>query len=415
LDGLVSTREVLAVIPARAGSKSIPRKNIQPFAGHPLLAYSIAAGVQAGSVSRVIVSTDDPEIAERAVEYGAEVPFLRPVELAQDDTPDLPVFRHALDWLAEHESYHPEIVVQLRPTSPVRPRNCVDGAVELLVNSAEADSVRGVVSSGQNPYKMWRIDEQGILRPLLQNVQPEAFNQPRQALPQTYWQTGHVDAIRYRTIAEMGSMSGRTILPLVLDVRYAVDIDTPRDWAWAERLVQAGELDMVRPGLVPRSLPEKVELLVLDFDGVLTDDRVWVSEQGLESVAANRKDGYGIARLKEQGIEVVVLTRETNPVVAARCAKLGIPAIQGVVDKGSEILKLLDSRQVEPGRVVYLGNDVNDLPCFPLVGCAVAVADAHPAVRAAADLRLTQLGGHGAVRELCEMLLDRMSREETDG
>jgi N-acylneuraminate cytidylyltransferase len=349
------------------------------------------------------------------MQYGAEVPFLRPAELAQDDTPDLPVFRHALGWLAEHESYHPEIVVQLRPTSPVRPRDCVDRAVEMLVNSAKADSVRGVVPASQNPFKMWRIDEEGVLQPLLKHDLTEAYNRPRQALPQSYWQTGQVDAIRYRTIADMGSMTGHRILPLVLDASYAVDIDTPRDWARAERLVQTGELDMVRPGLVPRPLPEKVELLVLDFDGVLTDDRVWVSEQGLESVAANRKDGYGIARLKEQGVEVVVLTRESNPVVAARCAKLGIQAIQGVVDKGSEMRKLLDARQVDPARAVYLGNDLNDLPCFPLVGCAVAVADAHPAVRAAADLRLTQRGGHGAVRELCEMLLDRMQRKEPDG
>jgi len=409
----VSPTEVLAVIPARGGSKSIPRKNIEPFGGHPLLAYSIAAGLQARSVSRVIVSTEDPEIAERAVQYGAEIPFLRPTELAQDDTPDLPVFRHALGWLAEHESYHPGIVVQLRPTSPVRPRNCVDRAVEILVNSPEADSVRGVVASGQNPYKMWQIDEQGVLRPLLQAGPPEAYNAPRQSLPQTYWQTGHIDALRSRTISEMGSMSGNTILPLVLDASFAVDIDTTRDWAWAERLVQAGELDMVRPGPVPRPLPEKVELLVLDFDGVLTDDRVWVSEQGLESVAANRKDGYGIARLKEHGVEVVVLTRETNPVVAARCQKLGIPAIQGVVDKGAKLRELLQARELEPLHTVYLGNDLNDLPCFPLVGCAVAVADAHPKVRAAADLRLTQRGGHGAVRELCELLLEKLTREES--
>jgi N-acylneuraminate cytidylyltransferase len=411
----VSSVEVLAVVPARGGSKSIPRKNIVSFAGHPLLAYSIAAGLQARRVSRLIVSTEDSEIADRAMQYGAEVPFLRPAELAQDDTPDLPVFRHALGWLAEHESYHPEIVVQLRPTSPVRPRDCVDRAVEMLVNSAKADSVRGVVPASQNPFKMWRIDEEGVLQPLLKHDLTEAYNRPRQALPQSYWQTGQVDAIRYRTISDMGSMTGHRILPLVLDASYAVDIDTPRDWARAERLVQTGELDMVRPGLVPRPLPEKVELLVLDFDGVLTDDRVWVSEQGLESVAANRKDGYGIARLKEHGVEVVVLTRESNPVVAARCAKLGIQAIQGVVDKGSEMRKLLDARRVDPARAVYLGNDLNDLPCFPLVGCAVAVADAHPAVRAAADLRLTQRGGHGAVRELCEMLLDRMQREEPDG
>ncbi|HEX9892352.1 MAG TPA: acylneuraminate cytidylyltransferase family protein, partial [Gemmatimonadales bacterium] len=141
----MSALRVLAIVPARAGSKSIPRKNIQLFAGHPLLAYSIAAGLQARQVARVLVSTDDEEIAERARDYGAEVPFLRPAQFAQDGTPDLPVFQHALGWLSEHEGYRPEIVVQLRPTSPVRPPDCVDRAVELLTAAPEADSVRAVV------------------------------------------------------------------------------------------------------------------------------------------------------------------------------------------------------------------------------------------------------------------------------
>ena len=121
----MSGKEVLAIIPARGGSKGIPRKNIRPFAGYPLIAYSIAAGLQAKTVTRVIVTTDDDEIAEVARSYGAETPFLRPAELAQDLTTDLPVFQHALNWLASHEDYHPDVIVHLRPTSPVRPpRKC---------------------------------------------------------------------------------------------------------------------------------------------------------------------------------------------------------------------------------------------------------------------------------------------------
>jgi len=108
---MVMASQVLAIVPARGGSKSIPRKNIRFFAGHPLIAYSIAAGLAAETVTRVIVSTDDEEIAAVARQYGAEVPFLRPAELSWDDTPDLPVFQHALTWLAEHDSYRPEIVV----------------------------------------------------------------------------------------------------------------------------------------------------------------------------------------------------------------------------------------------------------------------------------------------------------------
>jgi CMP-N-acetylneuraminic acid synthetase len=160
--------EVLAIIPARGGSKGIPRKNIRLFAGYPLIAWSIAAARQARLVTRTIVSTDDAEIAAVAREYGAEVPFLRPSELAQDQTPDWPVFEHALRWLDEHEGYRPQIVVQLRPTSPIRPPWCVDEAVRILLDHPDADCVRGVVPAGQNPFKMWRMDAQtGRLQPLL--------------------------------------------------------------------------------------------------------------------------------------------------------------------------------------------------------------------------------------------------------
>ncbi len=402
---MVDRPEVLAVVPARGGSKSIPRKNIRPLAGHPLLAYSIAAGLQARSVSRLVVSTDEEEIAAVARRYGAEVPFLRPSALAQDDTPDLPVFEHVLQMLAA-SGYAPEVVVQLRPTSPLRPPDCVDRAVEILLSHPEADSVRGVVPSGQNPYKMWRIGDDGRMQPLLADGFREPYNMPRQALPQTYWQTGHIDAIRAATILEKHSMSGEVILPLLLDPRYTIDIDNLRDWERAEWLLARGELEVVLPGRARRALPDRIELVVLDFDGVLTDDRVWVDEQGLEAVAAHRGDGWGIARLREKGIEVVVLSTETNAVVAARCRKLGVRAIQGAADKARALQELLDQKGVPREHVVYLGNDVNDIACFDLVGCALVVADAHPQAAARADIVLSRAGGHGAVRELCDRILD---------
>ncbi len=411
----MSDLEVLAVVPARAGSQSIPRKNIKPFAGHALLAYSVAAGLQSKLVTRVIVSTDDVEIAEIAREYGAEAPFMRPAELAMDDTTDLPVFQHALNWLSSEEGYNPALVVQLRPTSPVRPPDCVDRALELLIADHRADSVRGVVPSGQNPYKMWVISDAGPMNPLLKDGPAEAYNQPRQGLPATFWQTGHIDAIRTNTLLEKGSMSGDVILPFILDARYAVDIDTENDWRRAERLLEENSLDIVRPRKAPRPFPETVKLMVLDFDGVLTDDRVWVNERGEESVAAHRGDGYGLGLVKELGLEVLVLSREANPVVAARCKKLGILAVQGIEDKASKLGELLAERELNSEDVIYVGNDVNDLPCFPLVGQAVAVADAHPQVLAAADMRLTRAGGHGAVRELCDMLLKQMGEKERNG
>ena len=138
----------LALIPARGGSKGIPRKNVRNFAGYPLIAWSIAAAKQSELVTRVIVSTDDEEIASVAREFGAETPFVRPAKFAEDNTTDLPVFEHALQWLAEDENYRPEIVAQLRPTSPIRPRGLVDDAIRILQSHADADSVRGVVLVG---------------------------------------------------------------------------------------------------------------------------------------------------------------------------------------------------------------------------------------------------------------------------
>ncbi len=406
---MVGNYRILVIVPARGGSKSIPYKNIQPFAGHPLIAYSIATGLAAHGDVRVIVSTDDEKIAAVAREYGAELPFMRPSELAQDNTTDLPVFQHALNWLFEHEGYKPDVVIQLRPTSPVRPPNIIDQAVELLMAHPEADSVRGVVPSGQNPYKMWRIDSKtNHMTPLLKvEGLAEPYNAPRQSLPPTYWQTGHIDAIRPATILEKNSMSGDVIVPLVLDGRYTVDIDNPIDLKKAEWLVQVQNLDMVYPGRKLRPLPENVELVVFDFDGVLTDNRVWVDEEGHEQIAANRSDSLGLKALREAGIKAMVLSMETNPVVAARCRKIKLPVIQGVNEKSSVLRDYLTSQKIDPGRVIYVGNDTNDLPCFSQVACAVAVADAQPAVIRQADLVLTRAGGHGAVRELCDILVCR--------
>jgi N-acylneuraminate cytidylyltransferase len=240
-----SGADVLALIPARGGSKSIPRKNVAGLAGHPLLAWSIAAARESKRVRRIVVSTDDEEIRQAALRYGALAPFLRPADLAQDDTPDLPVFQHTLTWLAREWDSRPEIVVQLRPTSPLRPPGCVDEAIALLEAHPEADSVRAVTAAGQNPYKMWRI-EGAYLRPLLDEGIVEAYNMPRQRLPSTYWQTGHLDVVRRATLLK-GSMSGRRILPYVLDPRYALDIDTPEQWTFAEWVLAGGRVPASRP------------------------------------------------------------------------------------------------------------------------------------------------------------------------
>ena len=242
--------EVLAIIPARGGSKGLPRKNILDLHGHPLLAYAIAAGIQSHGVTRTVCSTDDLEIQQHAQAYGAEVPFLRPSALALDSSPDLPLFLHVLEWFAEHQNWEPEIVVHLRPTSPIRFPGQVDAAIELLLSHPEATSVRGVCPSPCTPYKMWRPGSQGnetdtFMEPLLDLPGiTEPFNQPRQDLPMVWWQTGSLDVIRVSTIWG-GSMTGMRVLPLMTDQNFAVDIDGELGFRVAEGVMQG--LNCIRP------------------------------------------------------------------------------------------------------------------------------------------------------------------------
>lgn len=230
--------EVLAIIPARGGSKALPGKNIAPFMGIPLIAWSVRSALDAELVTRTIVTTDSPEIAAVAEAAGAEIPFRRPDELAEDHVRDLPVFEHALAWLAEHEGYVPDLVVQLRCTSPLRPDGLIDDAIERLVARPDADSLRAVCVPTASPYKMWSIAD-GVLVPILDSGVPEQHDAPRQTLPEVYWQIGLIDVIRTATITEKGSMSGSTIVPLVVDASLDADIDDQASLDWAVRRAEA--------------------------------------------------------------------------------------------------------------------------------------------------------------------------------
>ena len=236
----------------------------------------------------------------------------------------------------------------------------------------------------------------------------EPYNAPRQILPPIYWQTGHIDAIRVSTIRQKRSLTGEVIYPLVIDPRYSVDIDNLSDWAKYEALANS-RLEMVVPGRVKRPMPENVDLIISDFDGVLTDNRVWVDQEGTEIVAAYRSDSLRVNELRAAGIEVMILSSEPNRVVEARAKKMGVEAIHGVGinDKGRVMREVLALKHINPENVIYVGNDLNDLPCFEVAGWSVAVADAYPEVIGAADFVLSRAGGHGALRELIDLLLSR--------
>lgn len=229
---------VLALVPARGGSKSFPGKNVMPLKGKPMIAYSIQAAIESARIDRVVVTTDCPEIATISREHGAETPFLRPAELARDDSLDIEYLRHALEWLAENENYHPALVAILRPTEPIRRSSTIDQAIDTLVDHPEADSLRSVRVATETPFKMWYKDASGFLSPTtLLSGTSEPYNQPRQSLPPVYWQDGYLDIARAETILRKNSATGDTILSFLIEEE-TVNIDYADEFEEAERALE---------------------------------------------------------------------------------------------------------------------------------------------------------------------------------
>ena len=236
-ENIFNNKEILAIIPARGGSKGVPRKNIKILAGRPLISYAIEEAKKSKYIKRIIVSTDDREISKVAKSYGAEVPFMRPVELAGDEVTDLPVFQHALKWLLEYENYRPDIIVHLRPTAPLRTAEHIDKGIKLLIES-DADAVRSVCPAPKHPCKMWRFVGKRIYPFLPETIcGKEAFNMNRQQLPPVFVQNGSVDIIKWETIMIKNSMTGEYIVGMLMDEKDSVNIDTEIDFLLAEILI----------------------------------------------------------------------------------------------------------------------------------------------------------------------------------
>lgn len=221
-------KNIIAIIPARGGSKGIPKKNIVDLAGFPLIAYSIALANLSKLIERIIVSTDSEEIAEISKKYGAEVPFLRPKEFARDDSPDIEFFQHALDWFRNNEDSLPKYFVHLRPTTPLREPEMVDEAIRKFLNSKEATSL----CSGhqvESPYKEFQIKD-GFFEGLFpDDSRPDYFNLPRQTFPSIYYPNGYVDIIKTQALSEKKGLYGPKILsfitPAVGDIDRLEDLD----------------------------------------------------------------------------------------------------------------------------------------------------------------------------------------------
>ncbi|MFT4283481.1 MAG: acylneuraminate cytidylyltransferase [Protaetiibacter sp.] len=379
--------EVVAIIPARGGSRGVPRKNVRRVGGVPLIVRAVRAAVAAAAVDRVVVSTDDAEIAELARAHGAEV-VERPAELAGDVASSESALDHALAVL-DGRGVDVGVIVFLQATSPFIDPRALDAAIASVREGGVDVAFSAVPSWGF----LWRprADARGVT-----GVNHDPARRPRrQDRPAEFLETGAfyvLDAPGYRAA---GHRFFGVVAPALVPEQTAIEIDTEDEL----RLASAIAVLIDRPG------PVDADAVVTDFDGVHTDDRVLIAEDGSEYVTVSRSDGMGVARLVRAGVPLLILSAERNRVVAARARKLGVEVRHGIDDKAAALVEWSVQAGVPLARVAYLGNDLNDLGCLELVGWPIATPDAHPLVRAAARVVLEHPGGHGAVRELADRVL----------
>lgn len=229
--------KVLGIIPARGGSRRVPRKNIRLLAGKPLIVYTIEAALHSTSIERLVVSTDDEEIAEVARKWGAEVPFLRPAELAKSDTPDQPVFLHVLEWLKDNDDYEPEIVVNLRPTTPFKTPQIIDRVVKKIRDTG-ADIVRTMtlVEGVHHPYWMYRLSEDGSAELISGDIKLSKYYQ-RQLLPPVYRINGVVDAMKTHIIYKENILDNQNMKGVIISEKESMDVDTEFDFMLCEYIL----------------------------------------------------------------------------------------------------------------------------------------------------------------------------------
>lgn len=394
----VPSAQVVAIIPARGGSKGVPRKNVKTLCGFPLIAHMIESALAASSVERVIVSTDDVEIGDVATRFGADVQW-RPADLSGDTASSEAALLHALETLEREQAFSPELTVFLQCTSPLTRSEDIDGVVRALIES-DADCALTVA-----PFHrfLWREQQDGTAAGI--NHDPAVRELRQQRAPQ-YIETGGVYAMRTEGFLEARHrFFGRVAMHCIPEGR-SMEIDEPVDFRIAEALLR--DAMPAAPGLL-----RKPAAIVFDFDGVFTDNRVLVLEDGREAVVCDRGDGMGLGMLKESGIPILVLSKEINSVVQARCDKLDLECRHGINDKLSVLGEWCAQKGIALSEVVYVGNDVNDLECLGAVGCGVVPSDAHPKAAAAARVILTAPGGRGAVRELADLVIDNAKRDSS--
>jgi N-acylneuraminate cytidylyltransferase len=382
--------EILALIPARGGSKGLPGKNLERVGGVPLVARSVLHARASAAIGRVVVSTDDVAIAEVARRAGAEIVW-RPAALAGDTCTTESAVRHALDELAG-TGYSPDVVALLQCTSPFRATGQLDAAIAAF-RERGCDSMLSVA-----PFHhfIWGPRPGGGY--LARNYDP-ARRPRRQEMSERWLETGSFYLFRRSLFDATGSRLGGHVEVFAVAEHEALEIDDADDLARARAQLARRADDLPLP-VAP------LQWLVLDVDGTLTDGAMYYGEDGAELKRFDTRDGLGIARWRAAGGKVAFVTGERSEAARRRANKLQIDHLAlGARDKAAELAKLRLATGLGPAAFAAMGDDANDLPMVGNVGLFAAPSSAQPEVLAVADVVTRAGGGHGAARELIDQLL----------
>jgi N-acylneuraminate cytidylyltransferase len=379
----------IAIIPARGGSKGIPNKNLQTVGGITLLARTVSACLKSDSITAVYVSTDSDEIAAVALKSGAQV-IRRPADISGDTASSESALLHALNEI-EKTSSLPSNVLFAQCTSPFISHTDIDGILQLLKDHDSALTVT------HNHAFIWRRDNSGNAIGINHD---SAIRLPRQQLDPEFKETGALYAMNIDQFRKSGHRFFGRIGMYEVPVDRSMEIDDPED------LRLANTLEIQEKRMPSRESLQSIKAIVFDFDGVMTDDQVYITETGQEMVMASRSDGMGISALRNAGLKLLILSKERNPVVARRAEKLQIEVIQACDNKLEALTKWLSNNQLLLSQCAYVGNDINDIQCMQAVKLAIAPIDAHPQATQAAHWRLTRAGGKGAIRELSDAIIN---------
>lgn len=393
-------RFVAAVIPARGGSKGIPNKNLRTVGGVPLLVRAIRSCHAAKLVNLVVVSTDSDQIAAVAMEAGARV-IRRPADLSTDESTSEAALLHVVGEL-EKESIRPDSLAFVQCTTPFIEPSDIDGTIQLL------ESFDSALTVAPSHRFVWKNDEakNGI------GVNHAPFQRSRrQDLPPEFIETGGVYAMNTSGLVANGHRFFGKIGLHVVSVDRSIEIDDLGDLSMARALA----LRIPEYPIPNDTALVRLKAVVFDFDGVMTDNRVLISEDGRESVLCDRSDGFGIGNLRHIGIQMLILSKETNKVVRQRADKLDVDVIHGCDDKVVSLTKWLQGQTIDPADCAYIGNDINDIDCMKLVGLSVSPHDALPQVHKYSQWILSSDGGHGAIREFADAVVGARLRQGSIG